>query len=67
MPNDVSARRTASFVRRGLGEDPISLRYGRGQPRAFYVVPQPEHKNLLVERIERIMAGPWRKHFERVV
>ena len=59
----------ASRLRDGLeGAEPISLMFRRGQTRAFYVVPQPDHAELIRERIDRFLGSLWGRngHFTQV-
>ena len=58
----------AAQIRDGLDVEPISLWFHRGTARAFYVVPQPERRDLIEDRVRRMLAGPWGQngHFERV-
>jgi len=60
-------------IRAGLGRlagisraQPFALRYRRGSSRAYFVLPQPEHANLLRRRAEELVAGPFGAlgHFE---
>ena len=45
------------------GVKPIPMWFRRGTSRTFFVVPQPEHRERIEERIKRMLAGPWGKHF----
>ena len=49
------------------GAYPISLLFRRGQARAFYVVPHPEHEHagIIRERVGRFLYK-WGAHFEEV-
>ena len=51
-----------------LGVEPIPLRFRKGTSRVFFVVPHPDHHELIKARVDRFMAGPWgkHKHFTRV-
>ena len=40
--------------------EPITLQYGT---RLFFVIPQPEHGDHIRTRIDRMLAGPWGRHF----
>ncbi len=42
---------------------PFALLYHRGTSRSFLVVPAKRHKNLLTTRAERLLKGPWARHF----
>ena len=64
-----AARQKARTVRDGLaGAEPIPLLYRKGAVRAFYVIPQPCHKELITARVCRMLDSPWgkNKHFEWV-
>ena len=50
----------------GLGREPIPLWFGVGTARVFYVLPQPEHEELIEGRVSRLLAGPWQRHFRRM-
>ena len=50
----------------GLGQGPIPLWFGVGTARVFYVLPQPEHEELIEGRVSRLLAGPWQRHFRRM-
>ncbi len=56
-----------AMLRDGLPEaEPIPLQFSTGSARIFFVLPQPEHRERIEERIARMLAGPWQHHFERV-
>ena len=44
------------------GAKPISLWFHRGTARVFFVIPQPEHKELIRERVDRFLKFGWEKH-----
>lgn len=48
-----------------LGEA-FALLYRRGTLRVFFVVPAEEHREILLERARRFMAGCWGQHFTSV-
>ena len=48
------------------GAAPIALRYRRGSPRVFYMVPQPEHGTIIRARVDALLTGPWNRHFVEV-
>ena len=60
------ARQVADMVESQLKVTPTSLLFHRGSARVFYVLPQPRHAQLIEERVGRMLAGPWSRHFERV-
>ena len=65
---DALTRETAQQIREGLeGAAPIALRYLRGSPRVWFVVPQPEHEDTIRARVDALLAGPWNHHFREVV
>ena len=45
---------------------PMALRYRRGSPHVFFVVPAERHAKLLQRRAARFLDSPWRRHFEFV-
>ncbi len=51
----------------GLPQLPIRLRYPRGSGRAYFIVPQNEHKSTLERRVSSLLASPRNFHFKRVV
>lgn len=55
-------RAAAARIREGLGTEPISLLFHPGGCRVFYVVPRPEHKGLIRERVDRFLKFGWEKH-----
>lgn len=44
----------------------LAMRYHRGSPRAFILVPQAEHRVVLTGRVRRMLEGPWGKHFSMI-
>ena len=44
--------------------DIFALRYGRGSPRAFFVLAQEHHTPILRKRADALLAPPWSEHFE---
>jgi hypothetical protein len=64
---DDQIRETAGRLRRELGVKPISLRWRSFQTRAFFVIPQPQHRERIEARIRRMLTGPWGRHFTEVV
>ena len=59
-------RETADRLQKTLGAEPISLRWRSFETRAFFVVPQPKHRERIEERIKQMLAGPWGEHFKQV-
>ena len=59
-------RKAAALLREGLGTAPIPLWFHRGTSRVFFVVPQPEDRELIRGRVDRLLEGPWQNHFEYV-
>jgi hypothetical protein len=50
-----------------LGAPTVSaLLFRRGTCRAFFILPKPEHVDVISQRVNRFMVSPWRQHFERV-
>ena len=49
-----------------LGQRALAMRYHRGSPRAFIVIPQPEHRGGIMDRIREMTQGPWARHFTMV-
>ena len=66
-----AGRRYDSLVSRLKGVSPLVLRYRRGTARAFFVLAQPEHSNVLANRVESFLESPWGlgnpPHFERFI
>ena len=63
------ARLKADTLQAGLaGAEPIPLLFHRGSARLFFVVPQPDKKELIKARVSRMLDSPWGKneHFEWV-
>ena len=58
----------ARTVQNTVGAAPISLRFHRGSPRVFLVVPQRHHREQIEQRVERFLDEEWgkQKHFSRV-
>ena len=50
-----------------IERDPVSLWFGRRTGRVFFVIPHPDHREVIEDRVRRITAGPWgaHGHFER--
>ena len=55
----------SGLLRSGLGAEPIPLWFNKGSARVFFVIPQPQHKELIEERIDRFLQG-WGQHFRRM-
>ena len=51
-----------------LPAPPIALRFRTLSPRWFIVIPQPQHRALIRQRINLLLANPWalNGHFEEV-
>ena len=66
--NGTNAEQIARWLKRLRQEfnpsDIFALRYGRGSPRAFFVLAQERHTPILRERSGALVASPWREHFE---
>lgn len=45
--------------------EPWALQYHRGTARAFLIVPNKKHRNLLYSRTEAFLNSPWSKHFNK--
>lgn len=59
----VEARLSQIGRRLQTSPEPFALLYHRGTSRAFLIVPAERHKKVLVERAERLLRGPWARHF----
>ncbi len=46
-----------------LGKDSVALRFNRWGSRVFFLLPAAGHRDLLIERARRFLAGPWGRHF----
>ena len=56
----------SGLLRSGLkNAEPIPLWFNKGSARVFFVVPQPKHKELIEERIDRFLQG-WGQHFRNM-
>ena len=56
----------ANTLRDELRAGVISLHFRAGSSRAFYVIPQPKHEELIKQRVGRLLGGAWGEHFEWV-
>ena len=66
-PTPEQVRLKANTLQDGLKEaEPIPLLFHRGSARVFFVVPQPERKEIIKARISRMLDGAWGRHFEWV-
>ncbi len=43
-----------------------ALKFHRGSVRAYFIIAQPEHENLLMERSNRMLTGAYAEHWERI-
>ena len=59
---DAQIRDTADCLRDALGAEPIPLRFHRGTALAFFVIPQPQHRELIERRVGSFMDAGWGKH-----
>ena len=59
-------RAKANTLRDELQAGVISLRFSAGSSRAFYIIPQPKHEELIRQRAGRFLGGAWGEHFEWV-
>ncbi len=50
-----------------LPDLPRSLIYRRGSSRAYFIVPQEQHRPTLERRISDLLRSPWNSHFELAV
>ena len=56
----------SGLLRSGLeNAEPIPLWFNKGSARVFFVIPQPQHKELIEERIGRFLQR-WGQHFRRM-
>ena len=61
--SEQSARRT-NELRETLGTDDVfALRFARGTTRLYFVAPSPHHSNLIRDRANALVSGPWGQHF----
>ncbi len=49
-----------------LGSRALAMRYHRGSPRAFILIPQGGLRKGLMDRTRRMLAGPWSSHFTMI-
>ena len=61
--------RAVGLLQDGLTDaEPIPMRYCKGTPRVFLVLPQPEHREIIAQRVNDMLADSWGINhlFERV-
>ena len=58
--------RAARTLQKAAGTDsrPWTLWYHRGTARGYLISPTDEHRELFRTRINRLLNGPWGKHFQ---
>ena len=44
----------------------LAMRFHRGSPRVFLVIPQRQHREYVTHRIRTMLQGPWGKHFSMI-
>ena len=49
-----------------LGRRAFAMRYHRGSPRAFILIPQSRSRKEITESTRRMIAGAWGRHFTMV-
>ena len=49
-----------------LGSRALAMRYHRGSPRAFILIPQGGLRREFMDRARRMMDGPWNAHFTMI-
>ena len=49
-----------------MGRRAFAMRYHRGSPRAFILIPQDRHRREFMERTRRMLTGPWSQHFTMI-
>ena len=59
-------RAKANTLRDELQAGVVSLHFSAGSSRAFYIIPQPKHEELINQRVSRLLGGAWGEHFEWV-
>ena len=47
-----------------LPTTPLALRYRRGSPRAYLIIPDPQHHEPLRRAIDQLAQTPWSQHFQ---
>ncbi len=47
-----------------LPANPLALRYRRGSPRVYLIIPSPRHQSLLQTAVDKIAQTPWVQHFQ---
>ena len=48
------------------GNPPVTpLIFSRGSSRVFLVIPRPEREDLVEDRVNNFLDGPWARHFRR--
>ena len=67
MTVEQQAREKAEVLEDTLGVPVIPLVFSRGTARIFFVIPQPDKIGVMIEdRIDRMLATGWSRHFERI-
>lgn len=63
----IADRLGALRARFGSVHDIFAVRYRRGTPRAYFVLPGPERATLLKDRVRCLLASEWgrREHYDR--
>ena len=49
-----------------LGSRALAMRYHRGSPRAFIMIPQGRLRRGFMDQTRRMLAGPWSRHFTMI-
>ena len=49
-----------------LGRRAFIMRYHRGSPRAFILIPQEKHRREILARTRQMLTGPWGRHFTMI-
>ena len=63
-PQQIFLRQREIYER--LGRRAFAMRYHRGSPRAFIIIPQGPHRAAVIERARGMLASPWGRHFSMV-
>ena len=69
VPTPAQVEKVVAMLQDGLEKaEPIPLVFHRGSARVFYVIPQPDRKKIIDERVRRFLERGWEAngHFERV-
>ena len=62
-PAPVQVRLKLTQTAQAMNEKPIATLYRRGSLRAFIILPSPNHRDTVLQRLHQMAKGPWSTHF----